>query len=134
MTFTYTNAPASVARDEVRFLVGDTDTTDQLITDEEIAYLITERGSNLGAAIGACEAIEAKFARLADRSFDDISVKASQKAAGFRALAKSLRARMTRTVTPFMGGTSVSDIDSREADTDRPVPAFARGLHEREAS
>ena len=66
MSWNYRGSPAGSERDTVRFMVGDTDTTDQLITDEEIAWCI-ERGNgvNIGAAI-ACDAISAKFSRLVD--------------------------------------------------------------------
>ncbi len=33
------------------------------------------------------------------------------------------------TARVFAGGISVSDMDSRAADTDRPIPAFTRDLH-----
>ena len=38
MTWTYSGDPATNARDSIRFLVGDTDTNDQLVSDEEIAW------------------------------------------------------------------------------------------------
>ena len=38
MTWTYSGDPATNARDAIRFLTGDTDTNDQLINDEEIAW------------------------------------------------------------------------------------------------
>jgi len=45
MTWTYSGNPANSSSDAVRFLIGDTDTTDQLISNEEIAYLVTVHGN-----------------------------------------------------------------------------------------
>ena len=42
MTWTYSGNPSSTERDAVRFLVGDTDTNDQLLSNEEIDYLVTQ--------------------------------------------------------------------------------------------
>lgn len=128
MAWTYTNNPSGVQRDEVRFLLGDTDVTDQLVTDEEIAYLISVRGSSLGAAIGACEALEARYAREADQRVGFLSLSASQKAAGFRALALTLRRRQTVTAIPYAGGITVTDKQAQELDTDRVLPAFSRDM------
>lgn len=68
MTWTYSGNPASSDRDAVRFTVGDTDTTDQLITNEEIAYLLTIHNGVGMASVGAARAIAAKFSRKADQS------------------------------------------------------------------
>jgi len=53
MTWTYGGAPGTTTsatrRDAVRLLVGDTDTTDQQITDEEIAFGLSQ-ASEIGRA------------------------------------------------------------------------------------
>lgn len=69
MTWTYTNDPSVVARDKVRFLIGDTDTANQLITDEEIAFLLAEWNNDgyVSAARG-CDALAARFAAKSDQS------------------------------------------------------------------
>ena len=40
MTWSYSGDPSASSLDEVRFLVGDTDSTEQLVQNEEIAYAI----------------------------------------------------------------------------------------------
>lgn len=79
MTWTYTGDPANNSRDAVRFLVADTDTTDQLITDEEITYLLDLYVEPPHAAVGAARAIAAKFSREADqaRTVGDLSLSES---------------------------------------------------------
>lgn len=95
MSWTYSRDPADSPLDEVRFLVGDTDSSDQLISDEEIEYLIAKwtpvYGSNLMVAAMAAEAISAKFAREVAYSADGVSVGVQELQQKFDALASSLR-------------------------------------------
>ena len=83
MTWTYSGDPAANDRDQVRFTIGDTDTTDQQLNDAEIAWLISARGSASLAAPYAAEAIAAKLARESD----------SSKSVGDLSLSQSLSAR-----------------------------------------
>jgi hypothetical protein len=95
MTWTYSGNPASSDRDAVRFLVADTDTTDQLITDEEIAYLIGLYTEAPLAAVGAARAIAAKFSRQSDqaRGIGDLNLSESmsQKSTQYHHLADHLQ-------------------------------------------
>jgi len=92
MTWSYNSSLAS-DKDKVRLLTGDTDTTDQLLQDEEINYLLTETGNVLLAAGRAARAIAAKFARQADKEVGDLRVSLSQKAEAYRKLADDLEKR-----------------------------------------
>ena len=49
MTWSYSGDPASSDRDAIRFYIGDTDTTLQLLQDEDIDFLAdsTERKRDL---------------------------------------------------------------------------------------
>lgn len=130
MTATYTG-PANSDADAVRFLIGDTTVTDALLQDEEIAWLLTESGSVVNtAAASACEAIAARFARLADTQVDDVRVALSQRAKGYRQLAADLRTQVTRAgVMPYAGGISIAQKHTAEEDTDRVQPIFTRDMH-----
>ena len=79
MTWTYSGNPAASNRDAVRFLVADTDSTDPLITDEEIAYLLVLYTEAPSAAVGAARAIAAKFSRESDqaRTIGDLTLSES---------------------------------------------------------
>jgi hypothetical protein len=59
--------------------VGDTSSTDPLITDEEISYLLNLYEEPPSAAVGAARAIAAKFSREADqaRGVGDLSLSES---------------------------------------------------------
>jgi hypothetical protein len=132
MTWTYDGDPAASALSAIRFLSGDTDTNDQLVTDEEIAWLNSEASGTTTAttalykaAAGAVRAQAAKWTRLADQTVGDLSVSMSQKASAAMATAAALDLRAASDAgvpVPFAGGISVADKTTREADTDRVGP------------
>ena len=140
MTWTYTGNPASSAKDAIRFLVGDTDTTDQLLSDEEIAWVNTEAsGTPTGttaiydAAAQCALTIATKLGREADKSIGDLSVSLSQRAAAFRAAAsdlKAMAARHTAVPTPYAGGLTISDKDIDEENSDLFRGWFSSGQFE----
>lgn len=89
MTWTYGGDPSGSDRDKVRFSIGDTNTADQQMTDEEIAYLITTHGVGL-AIVKAAYALAGKYARMSDKAVGDLSIKYSQRARAYLDLAKEL--------------------------------------------
>lgn len=96
MTWTYTQNPMTVPVDEVHFLVGDTDTLDRLVQDEEIAYYLALYPKPAGkpaylAAAAVCDAIASQFARKADKSVGPLQISASQQYDHYVALAQQLR-------------------------------------------
>ena len=95
MTFTYNGDPAASALAEVRFLVGDTDSTRPLLQDAEIQYVIDKwdplfGSATLNAAV-CCEVIAGNFAREISVSADGVSVGLSELQGKFDARATSLR-------------------------------------------
>lgn len=91
MAWSYSGNPAASAQDEVRFLVGDTDTADQQISDEEIAYALAETGNVVyDAAAMVARAIAAKWAKKADKSVGGLSINYSQKHDRYVGLAEAL--------------------------------------------
>lgn len=129
MTWTYGGDPSANSRDAVRFLIGDTDTTDQQISDEEIAYLLSTEGSDVNrAAARAVRSIMAKYARLVDKSVGDLRVSYSQRLAAYKELASELEDRATRRAgaAVFAGGISQSQKDTIYEDSDRVGPYFYR--------
>lgn len=92
MAWTYSGDPASSTRDAVRFLIGDTDSTDQLLQDAEITYVISESGGSVyQAAHDAAYAVASKFSRMAtSKSVGDLSLSYSDRAKAFFDLANEL--------------------------------------------
>lgn len=125
MAWTYGGDPSANARDGIRFLVGDTDTNDQLLNDAEVAWVNNQvTGSDTATtalyevAYRCCLTVASKFSRMADKSVGDLSVSMSQKAAQYREQAQELKALASRegmVPTPYAGGISLSD---KEIDDD----------------
>jgi hypothetical protein len=85
MSWSYDGDPTGDRKDEVRFMVGDTDATEELVSDEEITFVLgqyppdTDKPAWLASAHVA-DSIAAKFARRADRSIGPLSLAASLRA------------------------------------------------------
>lgn len=76
-TWSYTGNPTNSLRDACRFVVGDTDANNQLLTDQEIDWLLVEWENNIyTAGAEGCVAISGKFTAKADysRSVGDMSI------------------------------------------------------------
>ena len=125
MTWSYSNA-LTAAKDKVRLYLQDTDTTEQLLADEEITFLLAEKANNVlqTAALGA-EIIARKFTREATITVGDTRVEWSRRAELYWELAKDLRTR-TVAVAPFAGGISIDSKQTYEDDTDRVRPLFTK--------
>jgi hypothetical protein len=68
MTWSYSGNPASSSLDEIRFLIQDTDTTDQLLSNEEINYLSGAYGDPYSAAVACVVALIAQASRSIEES------------------------------------------------------------------
>lgn len=64
MAWSYSGNPASTPKDAVRYLVGDTVSTDPLTTDEEIAWALAQNSNIYVAASIVAETIATKFATM----------------------------------------------------------------------
>lgn len=68
MTWTYSGDPGASLLDEVRFLIQDTNTDEQLLSNEEITYLLTSYGDPYSAAVAAVVSLIAQASRSAAES------------------------------------------------------------------
>ena len=100
MTWSYSGNPGSSALDEIRFLIQDTDTNDQLLSNEELTYLYTSYQDAYSAAVAAVGVLIAKASRSEEesKSVGDLSltVKAGARLAQWQALMNSLQAERFR--------------------------------------
>lgn len=112
---------------KVRFYVGDTDTTDQLLTDEEITFALSEGGSVRAAASLCADRLAAQYARLADLKEGQLSISYSQRFEQMRAVSESITdsATLSDPATPSAGGIFVADKTATEADTSLVRPSFS---------
>ncbi|HPT61615.1 MAG TPA: hypothetical protein PLN81_08480 [Bacillota bacterium] len=104
MTWSY-DPNLTTPKDRVRFQIGDTIQTDQLLQDEEINFVLLQKGNDeLRAAVECCEVIATKFARQADSTMGKTSVRASQRSKAYTDRAKQLRKRISSFAAPVAGG------------------------------
>tara|TARA_R110000824_G_scaffold165481_3_gene342077 strand:+ start:476 stop:955 length:480 start_codon:yes stop_codon:yes gene_type:complete len=137
MAWSYSGDPDSSALDGIRFLIGDTDTNDQLLANEEITWVnsqvtgsTTSTDSLYEVSYRCMITVASKFSRLADQSVGDLRVNMSQKAKGARDQAealKNLAAREGSTPTPYAGGITVSDKEIDEDNSNLVRHAFRVG-------
>lgn len=126
LTWTYSSTSASLSlKDRVRFLVRDTDTTHQLVQDEEINWALTDVGNNYyAAAATVCRTIGASL-RSADMvTVGDVTEKGTQ-SKDWMDLADEYDRKAVAVgscPSPFLGGSSVDRRKSNATDTDRTLP------------
>jgi hypothetical protein len=133
MTWTYSGDPASSDLDQTRFLIGDTDTTDQLVNNEEVNWALSQF-SVFVAAAELCDAIAAKFSRKVDKAVGDLKISFSKMSEQYAKKGKQLRNRGSFVgVSAYVGGISVSEKESVESNTDRVSPSFTRGMNDHDA-
>jgi hypothetical protein len=111
---------------QVRYLVGDTKSSDQQAQDEEINFALTQRPSIYGAAAIVCRSLASKLSREADTVDKDLrtTLSARAKAYSARAAEYDVAAAIRGGALPYAGGISVADKVLNEQDTDRVPPAF----------
>lgn len=90
MTWSYSGDPSTSNKDMVRFLIGDTDTNDQLVSDEEIAAILAVTANIKRAAARILRSLAAKFARDVDIAGEGLRESGSQRAQAFRDMADEL--------------------------------------------
>lgn len=131
MAWSYSGNPGSNDKDQVRFLVQDTVSTDQLLSDNEIRFLLTLEGGPLKAAAKAAETIAAKFARKCDEAVGQVKISFSQKSKQYFELADKLkRSSSIKQAIPFSGALDISQKEIQRDDSNRVDPIFRRDLHD----
>lgn len=140
MSWSYSGDPAEGGVDEIRYLVGDTDSADPKATDEEIEYAIAKWEPIYGAQVDAggvaylvaahiAEQIAAKFASEVSYSADGVSIGVNELQTKYNELAASLRGQAS--LYDVGGGPDVGGI----LYSDQPDPMirptmWAVGMHD----
>ena len=128
MSWSY-NPACATPKDQVRLFIGDTDTTDQQLQDEEICFLLAARPDSTMAAADACRQLAGKYSRQADFSNLSLRVAASQRSKAYLELAYELEQRALRVsgATLTVTGTSIADKLTHETNADEVQPNFRIG-------
>jgi len=133
MTWTFSDS-LSTDRDKVRLKIGDTDTQDQLLSDETIDALLAVRDDVVLCSIDACRAILAKLAREIDRSAAGMSGSRSQKTNHYKDILANLTKESGGETRVKVGGISKGDNDTIRDDSDFEPLAFSIGMNDRNNS
>lgn len=129
MTFTF-NENLADDLSQVRFHVGDT-SSPGAVADETIQFYLTKPTSVLGTAAAIAWALAAKYAKLAEVTVDDQSVKNSSISSNYTALAKRLEQQDGQSPTTsggaYGGGILVQGLDDCSKPTDPTCCDYAYG-------
>lgn len=122
MTFSYSGNPGNSTLDEVRFLIQDTDSSDPLLTNEEINYLIGVYTDPYLAAISCVTSLIAQASRVSEESkkVGDLSltVKSGARVAQWEALLKYLKQEQFRRnpAAPIVNANVLLPTDKRDLE------------------
>lgn len=143
MTYEYSGDPSTSSKDAVRFLLHDTTwtaTTEPLLQDEEIEWLLTQNTNVYLAAANGAETISAQFRKSAtqSKSVGGLSISYSNRSDEYASLAALLRQQAgsldSSIPTPLSTAQSVSEKAEREADEDRNATPFKLGIHDNQGT
>lgn len=115
----------------VRLLVGDTDTTDQQIQNEEITFALEQTNDSVYFAAGwAARTIASKYSRQVNTQIDGaLSADYSDLAAQYTKLAEDLEYQGKKagaTLGVVAGGITKTQIEAARANTNRIEGSFRR--------
>ncbi len=138
MAFTYGGDPTASSLAKVRFLIGDTDSTDYELEDAEINFMVSEFDDAYTAASFCADIIAGKFARQADtsKSVGDLSLSKtySSRSREYAALAARLRQMDTykNPPSPWISPDAIVSTSSRSVDD--PTTDFWVGFQDNQTS
>ena len=115
----------------VRLLLGDTDTNDQQVQNEEIIFALAQANNNIYyAAAWAARTIASQYARRVNTSlYGALSADYSNLSKQYSVLADNLEYQGKKsgaTVGIKAGGITKTAVDGVRANTDRIAPSFRR--------
>ncbi|MEN6621476.1 MAG: hypothetical protein ABFD50_08015 [Smithella sp.] len=132
MTWTFGGDPQNSLTDQVRLLIGDTDSSDQQITDETISWLLSIRNNDTYAvAIQLSRNLMAKYARMVDSSIESVRESASQLMDHYKVLASQLVIMQAEQYAynaygdAVVTGIDIDAMNAADADTNRVGSTFS---------
>lgn len=124
---------ASGRLNAVRLLIGDTNTNDQQVQDEEITFALSQTGNSVYyAAAWVSRTLASKFARYVDTDLDgQLSESYSQLQDHYKSLAKELEYQGQKAggaLGVAAGGISQAEMKVARQDDDRVKPRIQRDM------
>lgn len=91
----YTNDPANIPADEVRFLLQDTDVNNPKLSDAEVTYLLGKYTTTIRAAYEGALALSARYSGQMNITVGPTSLNYGEMAQQYGNLAAVLRRKLT---------------------------------------
>lgn len=127
MAWNYNSALTS-KKDQVRFVLQDTDENRQLFQDEEIEWMLTQEMNQYMVVARLCDVLIGKARSVRAKKVGSLAITYNPEfylhLKGM-AMAKGLSYEL-----PYAGGISVSDKQSQQQNSDWVQPSFARGIED----
>lgn len=120
-------------KDQVRFLIGDIDESNQLIQDEIIDYYLEEKNNDvLEVCYVLSMSLYNRFSKLVNISVGKSSISYSDRAKNYYNLMgkfeSEIKSNKNLNCVPYAGGISVSDKESNESNSDNVEPKFYKSM------
>lgn len=124
MTWTYDETLA-LPRDHVRLLIGDTDGSDRIVSDEAIAVILAANNDDVNAtAASLARTLAAKYGRLAKVTIEGFTIDYEDRRKFYLDLAGKLEGQSTKAAgrigAPLVSGVSRDAMAGVRSNTDRP--------------
>lgn len=133
MSWTYSGDPSISNKDQVRFLVGDTDSSEPLATDEEIEFALTQNSNVYAAAAFIADGISTYFMRCADsEEIGPVKVAYTSRVQFYSKRAADLLSKVGQyaQLTIYGGGIDIGDKTATDSDTSLVAPNFRIGMND----
>ena len=132
MNFSYSGDPTTSPKDEIRFMIGDTDDKNPLVQDAEIFFALKKFDGNIYlASIYLCRRIMIAASSLSDRMSGLESIRGSQIQAQFKVRITDLEREMAENSPPqvMAGGIHIPrKFKELEGDNPRTIKGNIYGL------
>lgn len=129
MSFSYDETRLDVEINKIRLYIGDTDSADPLLQDEEIQVMQADTTGFKATVAACCRLICAQLSRKVDYKLSLLTEKASVLYDRYKAMAERYEA-MSSVSYPWSGAIYVSDKEATEDDISLVKPKFKKNLHD----
>lgn len=128
-SWSYSHDPSTSDKDAVRFIVGDTNSDDKLLDDNEILWVLEQEGNVQQAAICCLQNLITVYSRYVDKTGKGSSTAHGMRVENFRtALDSLLEKQAMGALEVFAGGISRSQKQVQEDNPDTVPPKFTKNM------
>jgi len=129
MSFSYDLTDLSTEHNRLRLEIGDTNSDDYFLDDEEIGIIQEEKTSFYRRAAACCELICAKIARNVKTKIGHFSEDSNEIYVRYKDLATKFQAHASVDY-PWSSSITLSEKEGYENDTSLVQPKMKKGIHD----